>query len=59
MNADALFEEAWFVDKYRSESEDFYLPFFENDERMNDFFYSVFKNDSKDRRPRWMMNDIQ
>ena len=58
MNSDTLFEEVGFVDIYRAECEDFFRPYFENDDALYDFFCLVFKNDSVDKSPRWIMNDI-
>ncbi len=59
MNAEDLFVQVGFVQRFRAESEQFYRPYFENDAKMSYFFFSVFKNDSIDKRPRWMMNDIR
>ena len=58
MNTDALFAEVGFVSEYRLKFEAFYRPFFENDNSLNDFFLSVFQNDSVDKKPRWIMNHI-
>lgn len=58
MNKDTLFETAGFIKEYRSEFEEFYRPFFENENALLEFFYEVFRNDDTDKRPRWMMNDI-
>ena len=58
MNYNALFEEVGFIYEYRNDFEQFFRPFFENDNKMMEFFFQVFKNDENDKRPRWMMNDI-
>lgn len=58
MNADSLFEEVGFAYEYRSESEAFYRPYFEDETALFGFFQDVFRNDSFDKRPRWIMNDI-
>lgn len=59
MSAEELFEEVGFVYEYRSEFERFFRPYFYSESDLINFFYAVFKNDKKDKRPRWMMNDIQ
>ena len=59
MNSDTLFEAVGFVNKFRTESEDFFRPYFENDDALYDFFCLVFKNDSVDNKPRQIMNDIR
>ena len=58
MNAEELFEEVGFTHEYRSEFERFFRPFFDTESDLTNFFYTVFRNDKKDKRPRWMMNDI-
>lgn len=59
MNAEELFEKVGFTHEYRSEFEHFFRPFFVTGSDLITFFYTVFKNDQVDKRPRWMMNDIQ
>lgn len=59
MNAEELFEEVGFTHEYRSEFEDFFRPYFDTESDLIDFFCAVFKNYKTDKRPRWMMNDIQ
>lgn len=59
MNAEQIFQKANFVYEYRKESEEFYRPYFPNDEAMEAFFVSVFLNEDEERKPRQMMNQIQ
>lgn len=59
MNAEELFEEVGFTHEYSSEFERFFRPYFDTESDLIDFFCAVFKNDKTDKRPRWMMNDIQ
>lgn len=59
MNTEELFEESGFTHEYRSEFERFFHPYFDTESDLINFFYAVFQNDKKDKRPRWMMNDIQ
>lgn len=56
---EASFAKVGFTGEYRKEYTEFYRPYFQNEEKLNDFFYQVFKNDATDKTPRRMMNQIQ
>ena len=52
------FNEVGFTHEYRKETEQFYRPFFHTEEEMEQFFWKVFQNDSVDKPPRLMMNQV-
>ena len=59
MNVEQIFQKANFVHEYRKEIEEFYRPYFPDDEAMEAFFVSIFLNEDEERKPRQMMNQIQ
>ena len=60
-----LYQEVWFVDEYRAETEAFYRQFFPSDKKMQEFFIRVFKMQLKEagrtysRAPRLMMDQVK
>ena len=46
------------IKEYRSDLVGFYRPYFDNEDDLNRILSSAFDDDSKDKRPRWMLNDI-
>ena len=56
-----LFNEVGFTGEYRNTMKSFYGPYFDSAEKLDSFFYSVFKTekDHSNYLPRRMMNQIQ
>lgn len=52
------FNEVGFTYEYRKETEQFYRPFFHTEEEMKRFFWKVFQNDTIDKTPRLMTNQV-
>lgn len=59
MTAEDLFETVGFVGEYYSRMTGFYRSIFDSAEKMISFFVKVFKNDTNDKTPRQMMNQVE
>ncbi|HKM34836.1 MAG TPA: DUF429 domain-containing protein [Lachnospiraceae bacterium] len=57
MNED-LYKMCSFINDYRKETEEFYKQYFSNRAAMYEFFDRVFENDTMDKIPRRMMNQV-
>ena len=59
MTSIELFKSVGFVDRYYAQMADFYRDSFSTEDEMIEFFEKVFRNDTTDKTPRQMMNQIQ
>lgn len=59
MTSSELFRSVGFVDRYYVQMSDFYRDSFSTEDEMIEFFVKVFRNDTTDKTPRQMMNQIQ
>ena len=53
-----LYRQRGFIGEYYEDTRDFFLRFMEDEESVLSFFDRVFENDSNDKNPRKMMNQV-